>query len=91
MVDRFQHNAEFLVLTLLGLCHLGHVQLFAGQLLPELVQHLAIVHVLFQLLDNDALLGKLIVDPIDENLLQLQHLRIVVRLRINNGALFMLT
>lgn len=91
MIDGFQYNVEFLVLSLLGLCHLGHVQFLARQLFPELVQYLAIVHVLVQLLHDDTLLSELIVNPIDKYPLQLNHLRIIYRLWVDNGTLFVLS
>lgn len=90
MIDRLEDNVELLVLTLLRLRDLRHVQLLAGELLPEFVQHLAVVHVLLQLLDDDALLGQLVVDPVDKNALQLDHLGLVDGLRIDDGALLVL-
>jgi len=54
------------------------------------VKHLAIVHVLVQLLDDDSLLGQLVVDPVDKDALQLDHLGFIDGLRIDDGALFVL-
>jgi len=78
------------VLSLFRLCHLGHVQLFASQLLPELVQHLAIVHILIQLLYYNTLLRQLIVNPVDQYPLQFLDLRITKRSWINYSTLLML-
>lgn len=78
------------MLTLLGLCYLGHIQFLACQLFPELVQNLTIVHVLIQFLHYDTLFSKLIVNPIDKYPLQFNHLRIAYRLRIDYSTLFVL-
>lgn len=91
VINGFQYNVEFLVLSLLGLCHLGHIQFLARQLFPQLVQYLTIVHVLVQLLYNNALISELIVNPIDKYPLQLNNLRIVYRLWVDNGTLLVLS
>lgn len=89
MVNSLQNNIQLLELSLLRLCDFWNVQFLTRELLPQLMQHLAVVHVFVQLLDNDALLSQLVVDPFDKNALQFHHHGIVDGLRVNDGALFM--
>lgn len=63
MVDCIQHDCQFLPLALFWLSHLEYVQDVARQLFPQLVQHLTIVQILFDVVDDDALLDELVVDP----------------------------
>lgn len=88
MINSIQDNGQLLSLALLGLRHLEHIQLVARQLLPQLVQHLAVIQVLFDVRHDDSLLDQLVVDPVDDGLEEIAHIWKVQALRLDDRALF---
>ncbi len=77
-IGRPQDHPQLAPLAFLTLCHLGHIQRLTGELLQQLLEDLAVIEVLFNVLDDDTLHVKFVVDPLDQYLDQLLQSRIFV-------------
>lgn len=64
MIDRIQYNGKFLTLPFFRLGHFEDIQFVARQFLPQLVQNLSIVHILFNVGHDDSLFHQLVIDPV---------------------------
>lgn len=87
MIDGVENDGQLLALAFLALSHFQHVQSVSCQLLEKLVQHLAIVQVLFDVRHDDTLLNQLVVDPVDESLQKISDVGEVQALRLDDRAL----
>ena len=68
VVGESQHHPQLAPLPLLGLGHLGHLQLLPRQSLQKLLQDLPVVEVLLHVLHNDPVGVQLVVHPVQKDL-----------------------
>ena len=90
VVGKSQNNSQLVPLAILGLRHLRDLQQLSGQLLQQLLQDLAVVHVLLDVLDDDPELLELVVDPVDQHSDQLLELAAFHGLGLDHGSLLVL-